>query len=122
MPIRNGELPVMHRARRRCSLLHRSLVAILIAIEVSYAAAAQAQQEPSREVPSVEDIASARAKIMAEYAGSLALAAAVWGAPLVTMHALRITPRSGPAPRRRPIGSGAWRISRRRCSPRPRDT
>jgi hypothetical protein len=58
--------------------------------------AQDAQEEAMRNSSGVSEVASARARVLSSYCGALALSAATWGAPLVTMYALRYHDAVGP--------------------------
>lgn len=99
------------RARRR-QILHRAvLLGALIAAglpQIDRAGAQEAREETLRKPSGLSDIAAARAKTLSAYAGALALSAATWGAPLVTMYALRYNDAVGPDAKATP--NTIWRM------------
>jgi hypothetical protein len=74
-------------------LLHQAIVfAALIAAGLLYAETASAQDaqgEAMRKSSGLLEVTAARTKVLSAYSRALALTAATWGAPLVTMYALR---------------------------------
>ena len=79
-------------------MLHQALVfATLIVAE-----------EAMRKSSGLAETASAQAKALSAYSGALALCAATWGAPLVTMYALRYHDAVGPNAKAAP--NTIWRM------------
>jgi hypothetical protein len=74
-------------------LLHQAVVfATLIVADLPYAEIASGQdvrEEAMRKSCGLAETTSPRAQVLSAYSGALALSAATWGAPLVTMYALR---------------------------------
>ena len=101
----------MQSAGRR-HVLHRAIAcAALIAAGLfpgGRASAQPAQEEAQQKPPGPADIAAARAKVLSAYGGALALGAATWGAPLVTMYALRYNDAVGPDAKAAP--NTIWRM------------
>ena len=81
-------------------LLHQAVVFVtLIAaghLHLETASAQDAQEEAMRKSSGLSEVAAAQTKVLSAYSGALALSAATWGAPLVTMYALRYNDAVGP--------------------------
>ena len=96
----------------RRQLLHQAVVfATLIEADLPYAEIASGQdirEEAMRKSSGLAETASARAKVLLAYSGALALSAATWGAPLVTMYALRYHDAVGPNAKAAP--NTIWRM------------
>lgn len=90
------------------TLLRILALAVLVAASLVRGDAAHAQAAPETPRPGVADIAAARAKVLSAYSGALALSAATWGAPLVTMYALRYNDAVGPGAKAAP--NAIWRM------------
>jgi hypothetical protein len=92
--------------------LNRAVVfPTLIVASLSYAettSAQDAREEATRNSSEVAEVASARTKVLSAYSGALALSAATWGAPLVTMYALRYHDALGPDAKAAP--NAIWRM------------
>ncbi|PNE12109.1 MAG: hypothetical protein CR217_05260 [Beijerinckiaceae bacterium] len=93
-------------------MLHQAVVfATLIVADLPYAEIASGQdvrEEAMRKSSGLAETASARAKVLLAYSGALALSAATWGAPLVTMYALRYHDAVGPNAKAAP--NTIWRM------------
>jgi hypothetical protein len=93
-------------------LLHQAIVfAALIAAGLLYAETASAQDaqgEAMRKSSGLLEVTAARTKVLSAYSRALALTAATWGAPLVTMYALRYNDAVGPDAKAAP--NTIWRM------------
>lgn len=112
MARKSGKAARMVSGARTRQILHRAVVvAVLGATGFLPAAGVRAQDAPedARQKPAgLSEMAAAREKIKSAYAGALAFSAATWGAPIVTMYALRYNDAVGPGAKAAP--NTIWRM------------